>query len=121
MDDLDIDSASPAELRLEVLRLREQLKSHEQPHISSGYMSPRETWPDDSDVNSAMAEAESLPEAIFELVEKYEVPVTNNYPRWQNGQFIRDMGEFFTDFETIAGRFYGPRRRPSEGPDSELS
>lgn len=121
MDDLDINSASPAELRLEVLQLRERLKSHERPSQSAGYMSPRETWPDDSDVNRAMAEAESLPEAIFELIEKYEIPVTGNYPRWQDGQFIRDIGDFNTDFLAIAGRFYGPRRRPSEGSDSELS
>jgi len=121
MDDLDIHSASAEELKLEVLRLREQLKSHEQPFHSTGYMSPRDTWPDDSDVNSALADAESLPEAIFELIEKYEIPVTGNYPRWQDGQFIRHIGDFNSDFLAIADRFYGARRRPSEGPAPELS
>lgn len=121
MDELDISSASASELKLEVARLRARLESYEHPSQSAGYMSPRESWPDDSDVDRAMAEAESLPEAIFELIEKYEIPVTGNYPRWQDGQFIRDVGDFNTDFLAIAGRFYGPRRRPSEGPDSELS
>lgn len=72
---------------------------------STGYTSPRETWPDDGEADAAIAEAHSLTEAIWEIAEKYDVPVTNNYPRWQEGRFLREIGEFIGDMKTVIARF----------------
>lgn len=72
---------------------------------STGYVSPRETWPDDTDINEAIAEAETLREAMFEIAEKFEVPVSNNLPRWQEGRFVRHVGDFLEDIYVAFDRF----------------
>lgn len=76
---------------VELARLKTQLQSTKQ-ETHPGIVSPRETWPDDSDSDEAITEASSLPEALWEIAEKYEVPLTNNLPRWQQGQFLRPAG-----------------------------
>jgi hypothetical protein len=74
---------------------------------STGYVSPRETWPDDTDCNEAIAEAPTVQEAFWEIAEKYDVPVTGNMPRWQEGQFLRQAGDFIGDCMAVMGRFQG--------------
>ncbi len=89
----------------ELIRVKAELSSLRNPTTSTGYVSPRETWPDDSEANAAIAEAENFSEAIWEIAEKYHVPVTNNLPRWQDGQFLREMGDFIGDVKSAAERF----------------
>lgn len=72
---------------------------------STGYMSPQETWPDDSEADKEIAEAETIAEAFWEVGEKYDVPTTGNSPRWQEGQFLRPMGDFIRDCVNVARRF----------------
>jgi hypothetical protein len=56
--------------------------------------------PDDSDHDEAILEAESFVEALWAIAEKYDVPVTNNYPRWQDGQYLRLISDFIEDVTT---------------------
>lgn len=72
---------------------------------STGYVSPRETWPDDTDIDEAIADAGTLGEAMFEIAAKFDVPVTNNLPRWQEGQFVRHVGDFLEDIYAAFDRF----------------
>jgi len=53
--------------------------------------------PDDTDKDQAIAEADTLVEALFEIAEKYDVPVTNNEARWQDGVYLREVGKFVGD------------------------
>lgn len=64
--------------------------------------------PDDSEADAAIADAEDLNEALWEIAEKYQVPVTNNYPRWQEGQWLREIGEFIGDIRNAVERFTLP-------------
>ena len=73
--------------------------------VNPGSTSPRTTWPNDDEANEAIRDAETLVEAIWEIGEKYDVPLTNNMPRWQDGQFLREAGEFIHDVVTAADRF----------------
>jgi hypothetical protein len=57
-----------AELQEEVLRLRAQVRSFETPVTSTGYTNSRETWPDDTEANQAIEEAESGAAAFFFLI-----------------------------------------------------
>lgn len=77
---------------------------------STGYVSPRETWPDDAEIDEAIAEAETLNEAMFEIAEKFDVPLTNSLPRWQEGRFVRQAGDFLEDVYDAFDRF-GPNAR----------
>lgn len=70
-------------------------------HVDPGVVSPKHTWPDDTEVNQWIDEAQSLNEALLEIVDKYQIPVTTNLPRWQNGQFIRDAGDFIDDIRKV--------------------
>lgn len=84
----------------ELARLRAQVRSIGL--VNPSVASPKETWPDDSEVNEAIAAEDSFAGALFEIAEKYGANVTNNYPRWQNGVFLREVGEFIADVTTAA-------------------
>lgn len=87
----------------ELVRLRAQVKSFGVV-IPGSFAGPGEA-PDDSEADQVIAEAEDFREALWEIAEKYEVPVTNNLPRWQNGQFLRHSAEFMYEIEQAAKRF----------------
>jgi hypothetical protein len=87
----------------ELIRLRAQVKSFGVVN-PGGFAGPGEA-PDDSESDKMIAEAESFNEAVWEIAEKYGVPITNNYPRWQNGQFLRASGEFLAEIKKAAERF----------------
>lgn len=84
----------------EIRRLRAQLASVGR--IDPGVVSPRDTWPDDTEVNEAIAAETSLEGALFEIADKYGANVTNNMPRWQNGVFLREASEFIGDVKAAA-------------------
>lgn len=44
-----------------------------------------------------IAEAESFEEALFAIAEKYDLPLTNNEPRFENGVYLRPIGDFVED------------------------
>ena len=90
----------------EIKRLRAQLVSVGR--ADPGIVSPRDTWPDDADANEAIAEADSFEDALFEIAEKYGAKVTNNMPRWQNGVFLREVGEFIGDVKDAATKHLSP-------------
>lgn len=71
----------------------------------AGNFSPRETWPDDSACDEAIAEAETFGLAIWEIAEKYDVPLTNNSVRWQEGVFVRHITDFIEDVRRVHLRF----------------
>ena len=70
--------------------------------------------PDDRDKDQAIAEAETLVEALFEIAEKYGVPVTNNEPRWQDGVYLRAVGAFIGDIRAAVTKHgaLAPAGRP---------
>lgn len=61
--------------------------------------------PDTTEDDEAIAEATSFVEALFEIANKYAVPVTNNLPRWQNGIWLHEVGAFIGDIQEAARRF----------------
>lgn len=69
-------------------------------------MARPETWPDDTEINEDLREAESFADALGIIIEKYNIPVTNNYARWQDGEFIREAVEFMEDIAAIAKKFF---------------
>lgn len=60
--------------------------------------------PDDRKYNEEILEAESFTEALWVIAEKYDVPVTGNYPRTQNDQYLRHIGDFISDITAAAKR-----------------
>jgi hypothetical protein len=84
----------------ELAQLRAQVNSIGRVNPSTA--SPKGTWPDDTDANEAIASEDSFSGALFEIAEKYGANVTNNYPRWQNGVFLREVGEFIADVTNAA-------------------
>lgn len=84
----------------EYKRQHQQLQSLLHPTTSTGYTNPRDTWPDDTEINASIAEEETVAGALFEIAEKYGADVTNNLPRWQDGVFLREVGEFIGDVMT---------------------
>lgn len=89
-----------AELEAEVLRLQAQVASIG--HVDPGTYSPRHVHPDDTVINGCIEEAECFADAMFEIAEKYGANVTNNMDRWQDGVFVRHVGEFIGDTKTAA-------------------
>ncbi|MEO3931353.1 hypothetical protein WMO79_00875 [Micrococcaceae bacterium Sec7.4] len=89
----------------EVTRLQAQLRSIGR--VDPGVASPKETWPDDKETNEAIAAEDSFAGALFEIADKYGANVTNNYPRWQNGVFLREVGEFIADVTAAAEKHLG--------------
>lgn len=61
--------------------------------------------PDDSTADQTIAEATYLEEALFEIAEKYQTPVTNNEPRWKDGVYLREVGDFIGDILDAVKRF----------------
>lgn len=86
----------------EITQLRAQLASvgNDDP----GVVSPKESWPDDTDIDGVIAEAECFEEALFDIAEKYGANVTNNMQRWQDGVFLREVGGFIGDIKTAAAK-----------------
>lgn len=66
---------------------------------------PPDARPDAAKVNALIAEAEDLRGALWEIGEKYGCACTNNAPRWQNGVYLRCIGDFCEDVEAAAARF----------------
>ena len=62
-----------------------------------GSCAPPGSHPDDTEINEAIADAETFGEAIWEIGDKYEIPLTNNMERWSEGRYIRHAGEFYQD------------------------
>lgn len=62
-------------------------------------------WPDDTEADEAIAESETFLEALFEIASKYNIPVTNNEIRWQDGLFLRHVGDFIGDVQDAYARF----------------
>lgn len=71
------------------------------------YSTP-ENRPDDSEINLELREAESFADFIFILADKYGIPVTNNEERWQDGQFLREIGEFTGELVAGVEKYYIP-------------
>jgi hypothetical protein len=61
--------------------------------------------PDDSEINEDISNATSLANAIWLIADKYEVNLTNNEPRWQDGVYLREISEFMTDIIDAAVKF----------------
>lgn len=61
--------------------------------------------PDDTELDELIDEAEDFAEAIWHIGEKYEVPLTNNYPRWQDGRYLRHCGDFYGDIMDAVDKF----------------
>lgn len=76
--------------------------------VDPGVVSKRSSWPDDTDANEAIAEATSFEGALFEIAEKYGANVTNNMPRWQDGVFLREVGDFIGDIKEAAEKHLSP-------------
>ena len=66
--------------------------------------------PDDTLQNESILDSEDFAEALSEIVNKYGINVTNNSPRWQDGVYLRHMGEFLGDVRDAAIRFPQKRR-----------
>lgn len=86
----------------EIRRLRAQVDSFTNKTVST----PANADPDDTDADLAIEEAEDFLDAALELGDKWDVPYTNNYPRWQNGQFLRHMGDWLKDVRKVAKRYH---------------
>lgn len=89
------------EARADVKRLKAQVRSLQTPANPAGVAKPEER-PDDSEADAAIAAAEDFAEAIWEIGDKYEVALTNNLERWQEGQFLRHTGDFLGDIRSAA-------------------
>lgn len=61
--------------------------------------------PDDTESDEMIARAVDLTEALFEIAEKYQAPLTNNLPRWQDGVYLRHIGDFIQDVKDQVARF----------------
>lgn len=94
------------QLEAENKRLKAQVHSltHD---VNPGSTVPFDAMPDDTEINQAIEEAESFNEAVCEIAEKYDVPVTGNMERWQDGVFVRHAAEFTNDLHRVADRFVG--------------
>lgn len=57
--------------------------------------------PDDRKLYEELYAAESFNEAIFVLAELYDIPVTNNEERWQDGHFVREIGDLVDDIHYL--------------------
>lgn len=62
--------------------------------------------PDDTEARKVIGRSEDFCDAIQALSDLYEVPVTNNEPRWDSdGQYLRHLGDFCEDVRSIAETF----------------
>lgn len=81
---------------LKIARLEAELKA------LKGDVAIHTSAPDDSDHDEAIHEATNFTEALWAISEKYDVPVTNNYPRWQEGQYLRLISDFIDEITAAA-------------------
>jgi hypothetical protein len=81
------------ELRAENARLIAQVASLTAPQGPA----PREAAPDDFDFECYLNDAQDFGEAVAVLIDKYDIAVTNNEPRWQGGVYLRHMGDLMSD------------------------
>ena len=65
----------------------------------------RPTRPDDSEINTDISNATSLMSALWLISEKYDINLTNNEPRWQDGVYLRHIADFLTDVVDAAVKF----------------
>lgn len=61
--------------------------------------------PDDTEWDELIADSESIQEALAAIADKYGANVTNNEPRWQDGVYLRHLGDFFGDVMDAFSRF----------------
>lgn len=78
---------------------------HETPAPSVTPAGATRPAPDDTEADDAIASAQDLTEALFEIAEKYEAPLTNNEPRWKDGVYLRHVGDFTADVKDQVARF----------------
>lgn len=83
---------------LKIAKLEAELKALKTPE------NPKEA-PDDSDHDEEIRGAADFTEALWAIAEKYDIPLTNNEPRWQNGEYLRSIGDFISDVKTAAERY----------------
>jgi hypothetical protein len=86
------------EIRAENARLSAQVASLTAPQGPA----PRETAPDDFDHQCYLNDAQDFGEAVAEIIDKYDIAVTNNEPRWQGGVYLRHMGDLMQDIITAS-------------------
>jgi len=61
--------------------------------------------PDDREWNELIQDSESIQEALMTIADKYGADVTNNEPRWQDGVYLRHLGDFMQDVLEAVNRF----------------
>lgn len=71
-------------------------------------MDARKPKPDDSEYDELIADSESIQEALAAIADKYGADVTNNEPRWQDGVYLRHLGDFMGDVLDAFKRFSKP-------------
>jgi hypothetical protein len=64
--------------------------------------------PDDTEIDEVIATSEDLTEALFLLADKYGARVTNNNERWQDGEYLRHVGDFIGEIKTQVAKFAPP-------------
>lgn len=69
-----------------------------------GTYAPPGSAPDDTEINQDIDDAETFGEAIWEIGDKYEIPLTNNMERWSEGRYIRHAGSFYQDIRDAADK-----------------
>lgn len=52
-------------------------------------------------------EIDSFNEGLFLISSVYNLPFTNNMPRWQNGEYLHEIGDFISDIHKLVEKFYG--------------
>lgn len=73
--------------------------------VQPGASNPPRDQPDDTEDNEAIDEAEDWLEAADSVGVKWGVPMTNNSPRWQDGVYLRHMGEWIADIRKVIERY----------------
>lgn len=61
--------------------------------------------PDDTEANEAIRTAATFSSALCEIVEKYDIPITNNTEHWQDGVYLRELPDFMEDIRDAALKF----------------
>jgi hypothetical protein len=64
--------------------------------------------PDDTEIDESIADEDSFAGAMFEIASKYDIPVTNNEERWQDGVYLRHIADFIADVQRVSERFRAP-------------
>lgn len=91
------------ELEAELKVLRAQVASIG--HVVPGAVALPDTRPDDSEYREELDDAESFSAAMFAIADLYGMNLTNNSERWQDGVFLREIGDFIGDVRSVAEKF----------------